>query len=99
MIEDPPLITLRRPRRRPTDEQLAGFRGVQTGFLVDAMGGRGALSGAIKACIPDQAEFCGVALTCHAGPADNLAVFAMLPVLSQGDVMVVAADDFRATAV
>lgn len=78
---------------------MAGFKGVQTGFLVDAMNGRGALAGAIKACIPEQADFCGVALTSHAGPADNMAVFAMLPVLSPGDVMVVAADDYRATAV
>jgi 4-hydroxy-4-methyl-2-oxoglutarate aldolase len=99
MIEDPPLVTLRRPRRRPTEEQIAGLRGVQTGFLVDAMGGRGALDESIKACIPVQTALCGVALTCHAGPADNLAVFAMLPVLSQGDVLVVAADACRTTAV
>lgn len=99
MIEDPPLVTLRRPRRRPTDAQLKAFKGVQTGFLVDAMGGRGALGDEIKACIPEQTDFCGVALTCHAGPADNLAVFAMLPVVSPGDVLVVAADGYRATAV
>lgn len=99
MIEDPPLVTLRRPRRRPTAEQLSAFAGVQTGFLVDAMGGRGALPVTIKACVAEQSAFCGVALTCHAGPADNLAVFAMLPILSPGDVMMVGADGYTTTAV
>lgn len=99
MIEDPPLITLRRPRRRPSDAQIQAFKGVQTGFLVDAMGGRGALGDGIKACIPEQSDFCGVALTCHAGPADNLAVFATLSILTPGDVLMASADGYRRTAV
>jgi 4-hydroxy-4-methyl-2-oxoglutarate aldolase len=99
MIEDPPLVTLRRASRRPSPEQIAALTGVQTGFLADAMDGRGALDGAIKACVAGQSSFCGVALPCHAGPADNLAVFAALPVLQDGDVLVVATDGYRATAV
>jgi 4-hydroxy-4-methyl-2-oxoglutarate aldolase len=99
MIEDPPLVTLRRPTRRPSPAQIEALKGVQTGFLVDAMGGRGALDYRIKTLAGLPAEFCGVALTCHAGPCDNLAVFAMLPVLAPGDVMMVATDSYVATAV
>ena len=40
-----------------------------------------------------------VAVTCHVGPADNLAVFAALPLLQAGDVIVAAADGYRETAV
>jgi 4-hydroxy-4-methyl-2-oxoglutarate aldolase len=99
MIEDPPLITLARPRRRPDPEALAALNNVPTGFLADALGGRGALGPAVKPTIPGQDRFTGVALPCHAGPADNLAVFAALTVLQPGDVVVAAADGFRGTAV
>jgi 4-hydroxy-4-methyl-2-oxoglutarate aldolase len=99
MIEDPPLVTLRRPTRRPTPAQIEALKGVQTGFLVDAMGGRGALDYRIGTLPGLPADFCGVALTCHAGPCDNLAVFAMLPVLTSGDVMMVSTDSYVATAV
>ena len=29
MIEEPPLLTIRRPSRRPTDAQIAAFQGVR----------------------------------------------------------------------
>ena len=59
----------------------------------------GALDAAVKPIIPSTIDFCGVALPCHAGPADNLAVFAALQVIEPGDVVVAAADGFRGTAV
>jgi 4-hydroxy-4-methyl-2-oxoglutarate aldolase len=99
MIEDAPLITLRRPKRRPTPAQLLALTGVQTGFVVDAMGGRGAVGARIRPMIGGQSVFCGVALPCHAGPADNLAVFAALELAEAGDVLVVAADGYLGTAV
>jgi 4-hydroxy-4-methyl-2-oxoglutarate aldolase len=92
MIEDPPLITFRRPSRRPTSDELAALEGTPTGFVVDALGGRGALDARIKPVVPAQAMFCGIALPCHAGPSDNLAVFASLQLLQPGDVIVAAAD-------
>ena len=61
--------------------------------------GRGAVAPDIKPVITEQARFCGVAVTCHVGPADNLAVFAALPLLQAGDVIVAAADGYRETAV
>src|SRR4051794_41943571 len=72
--------------------------GTPTGFIIDALGGRGAVAPDIKPVIPEQAIFCGVAVTCHVGPADNLAVFAALPLLQPGDVIVAAADGYRETA-
>src|SRR4051812_44740623 len=73
--------------------------GTPTGFIIDALGGRGAVAPDIKPVITEQASFCGVAVTCHVGPADNLAVFAALPLLQAGDVIVAAADGYRETAV
>jgi 4-hydroxy-4-methyl-2-oxoglutarate aldolase len=99
MIEDPPLITMRRHFPRPSAVQVNALRGAMTGHLVDAMGGRGALPWSIKPVIPEQALFCGVALTSHPGPADNLATFAALELAQPGDVIVAATDGYMGTAV
>ena len=48
MIEDPPLLTIRRGFARPSPETVARFRGVPTGNLADALGGRAAMRPAIK---------------------------------------------------
>lgn len=99
MIDDPPLIRLRRRVPRPTEAQLAALRGTPTGYVVDALYGDAAFDRAIKPVVPDQAAFCGVAVTCQVGPADNLAVFAALPLLRPSDVIVAAAGEFHGTAV
>jgi 4-hydroxy-4-methyl-2-oxoglutarate aldolase len=67
MIDDPPLITLRRKVPRPTGAQLAELNGTPTGFIIDALGGRGAVAPDIKPVITEQASFCGVAVTCPRG--------------------------------
>ena len=99
MIEDPPLLTVRRRFARPTRAQLDAFAGVPTGFVADAMNGRGALDARIKPIGRTPASFHGVAITCHAGPADNLALFGALAYGEPGDVMVCATDGFAETAV
>lgn len=99
MLDDAPLVTVRRNTPRPTPEQVAAIAGAPTGFVVDALGGRGALGPAVKPVIPEQADFCGVAVTCHCGPADNLALLAALPLLQAGDVVVAASDGYVGTAV
>lgn len=99
MIEDPPLLTIRRNFPRPSAEQVAALTGVPTGFLVDCLEGRGALGGGIRALEGTSADFCGVALPCFCGPADNLAVFGALDALQAGDVLLVGTDGFSATAV
>ena len=98
MIEDPPLLQIRRRFPRPTSTEVDAFRGLPTGNVVDAMNGRGAMDGRVKP-IAGSAAFCGVALTCHAGPADNLAVFGALAICQPGDVIICGADAFAETAV
>ncbi len=90
MIDDAPRIQLAEPLRRPLAEQVAALSGVPTGFLVDALGGSGALDYRIKPVVPEQSTFCGPAITCNAGPADNLAVIAALDSLKAGDVVIAA---------
>jgi 4-hydroxy-4-methyl-2-oxoglutarate aldolase len=99
MIADPPLLTIRRAFERPTPAQLAAFAGVQTGFVTDCMSGRGALHHRIKPLAPATGVLVGTALTCHAGPADNLAVFGALLAAQPGDVILAATDGFEGTAV
>lgn len=99
MIKDPPLLTIRRNFPRPTPEEMAAFSGVPTGYAVDAMGGRGALDYRIKPLAPATSIMVGVAITCHCGPADNLALFAALAAATPGDILVAATDGFAATAV
>jgi 4-hydroxy-4-methyl-2-oxoglutarate aldolase len=99
MIKDPPLLTIKRGFERPPAELVERFRGVPTGYLVDAMGGRGCPAHTIQALLPDRAALVGVAITCHAGPADNLAVFGALHQAESGDVIVAGTDGFTRTAV
>jgi 4-hydroxy-4-methyl-2-oxoglutarate aldolase len=63
------------------------------------MGGSGALDYRIKPAIREQDAFCGVALTCNAGPADNLALLAALESLEFGDVLVCATGSHTGCAV
>ena len=99
MIEDPPLLTIKRRFERPAAEIISAFSGVPVSQVVDAMGGRGALHHAIKPLSPGTATLVGVAVTCHCGPADNLAVFGALDAAVSGDVIVAATDSFAGAAV
>jgi 4-hydroxy-4-methyl-2-oxoglutarate aldolase len=99
MIKDPPLLTIRRDFPRPAPALVAAFAGVPTGYAVDAMGGRGALDYRIKPLAPMASPTIGVAMTCHCGPADNLALFAAMATARPGDILVAATDAFTATAV
>lgn len=99
MITDPPILKIRRGFARPSAAVLAAFAGVPTGYLVDAMGGRGCLDYRIKPLVDAKTVMVGTAVTCHAGPADNLALFGALDVARRGDVLVAATDAFTETAI
>jgi len=99
MLDDPPLLTIHRGHRRPDRALLERFRGAQTSHLVDAMDGRGAMDWQIKPCDPANASFVGPALTAFAYPADVVAVLGALWEAEAGDVIVVANDGYRGTAV
>jgi 4-hydroxy-4-methyl-2-oxoglutarate aldolase len=98
MIEEAPSIQ-RRDVVRPAAALVDALRGTPTGFVVDALGGSGALDYRIKPAIADQAGFCGVALTCDAGPADNLALIAALESVQPGDVIACATGGYTGCAV
>lgn len=98
MIEEAPSIQ-RNSIVRPAAAQVEALRDTPTGFLVDALGGGGALDYRIKPAIADQVGFCGVALTCDAGPADNLALIAALESVQPGDVLVCTTGSYTGCAV
>ncbi|WP_170979466.1 RraA family protein [Roseomonas sp. HF4] len=99
MLDNPPLLTIHRGHRRPDAALIAAFRGAQTSHLADAMDGRGALDHRIKPMDPDNAVFCGPALTALAYPADIVGVYGALAEAEPGDVIVAANDGYAATAV
>jgi len=99
MIDDVPLLTIRRTFPRPQRALVEAFIGTSTGFIVDAMDGRGALDRAIKPPPGTPARFVGTALTCRNGPADNLALCAAVALCAPGDVLVAATDGFNGCAV
>jgi regulator of RNase E activity RraA len=102
MIEDPPLLTIRRDFPRPPTDLVARLAGTPTGYMIDAMNGRGALDHAIKPMVgatPAMRRLHGVAVTCWAGANDNLALFAAVAIAQPGDVIVAATESYRASAV
>jgi len=99
MIEAPPLLRITRDFQRPSSDQIEGFKNYSTCVIADCLGGRGALGPEIQAIDPQAASFSACAVTCHAGPADNLAVFAAMNIAKTGDVIVIAADGYIQTAV
>ena len=98
MIVDPPLLTIRANFPRPEARFVAAFAGAQTGNVVDAMGGSGALDFAIKPLEPASKVMVGVALTCNCGPGDNLALFGALSIAEPGDILVAATGAFKGAA-
>jgi len=98
MIEELPSIR-QQAFNRPAREKVRLLEGTPTGFVVDALGGTGALDYRIKPAIAEHAQFCGTALTCDAGPADNLALVHALAAIQPGDVIMAAAHGHTACAI
>jgi 4-hydroxy-4-methyl-2-oxoglutarate aldolase len=98
MIGDPPVLTLRRHFERPSEAQIAAFKGVPTGFVVDAQMGQGALDHGIKPLWP-EARFAGPALTAACGPRDNTAAYVAMRIARPGDVLVLQTGDYEGAAV
>lgn len=99
MIEEPPLLTVRREFARPRPDQLEALSTATTGWVVDAQGGRAALGPAIKPVLPGAPRCHGTVVTCWCGPNDNLAIFAALAVARPGDVIVAATEGFSRSGV
>jgi 4-hydroxy-4-methyl-2-oxoglutarate aldolase len=98
VIEDPPLLEIAKAVSRPDRRLVEAFHRTPTSFIVDAMGGKGALDWRIKP-VGVPRPFAGVALSCHCGPADNLALCAAVAQCGPGDVLVAATDGFCGSSV
>ena len=96
MIEEPPPLVFAPEAERPPAELIERFR-APTSFIVDAMGGTGALDWRIKPLV--GRSLVGVALTCDCGPIDNLGFLAALAECRPGDVLVVATGGYVGAAV
>jgi 4-hydroxy-4-methyl-2-oxoglutarate aldolase len=97
MIEEPPPLVFGAAAERPPPELIDGLRGASTSFIVDAMGGSGALDWRIRPIV--GRSLIGVALTCDCGPNDNLALIAACGESRPGDVLVVATGSSASAAV
>jgi 4-hydroxy-4-methyl-2-oxoglutarate aldolase len=99
MIEERPLLTIRRNFSRPDEVSVQRYARAATVHLVDAMGGRGGLDHRIKAIDPESSTCVGTALTCYAGPDDTLAILAAFEVAEPGDIVVASTEGFKESAV
>jgi 4-hydroxy-4-methyl-2-oxoglutarate aldolase len=98
MAAQPPALTVRRRFPRPTEAQLAAFRGAPTGFVCDARGRRGALGHRIRR-LSGRGALVGTALTANCGPRDNLTAWAAIGVARPGDVLVLATGAYEGASV
>ena len=98
MIDETPLLEISRRRAAPDASLLDRLRGAPTGFVVDAMGGRGALDWRIKPLPGCPQAMIGFALTCANAPSDNLALCAAVALCRAGDVLVAATEGFSGAA-
>lgn len=98
MLDEAPRIRIGR-WNRPDVGRVDALRDVPTGFVVDALGGNGALDHRLKPAIVGQSRFHGIALTCDTGPADNLALCTALESIRPGDVLLAATGGYTGCAV
>lgn len=89
MIEEPPVLTIKKTIRRPTPDQVAALKDAPASVVADAQDG-GALHASIVPLAGGPTRAVGPAITADNGPADVLATFAALSVLQPGDVLVAA---------
>lgn len=99
MIEDPPILTLRRNFPRPDPALVAALKDVPAGYIVDCMDGSGAMHFRIKPLDPPATSVVGVAVTSDNGPADNLGSFGALAIAGAGDIVVGATGGWTGCAV
>jgi len=93
-----PKLKAARTINRARAEDIAFFRDIPVGNIVDAMGRTGALDAAIKP-VTGNNRFCGSALPVDAGPRDNLAPWGALRLAEDGDVMLVATGGYAQSSV
>jgi 4-hydroxy-4-methyl-2-oxoglutarate aldolase len=90
-MAEPAKLTIRRDFPRPTPAEIKALEHAPSGWVVDALGRRGALPHWIRP-LGAKARFVGPAMTVRTRPVDNLAPYAALKFARPGDVLVVAVD-------
>jgi 4-hydroxy-4-methyl-2-oxoglutarate aldolase len=98
MAASPPALSIRKRFARPDPQQVASFKGVQSGYVVDARGRKGALDHRVRPLTANM-EFHGVAVTVQTRPRDNLACWAALEACNPGDVLVIACSAYEEASV
>lgn len=98
MIEEPPILTIRRPSRRPTAAQIAAFEGLPTSVVSDAMMGAGVIGGGLRPLGPEVAV-AGPALTAGCPASDLLGLLGALAFVQPGDVVVATFGGYQGCAV
>jgi 4-hydroxy-4-methyl-2-oxoglutarate aldolase len=100
MIEEPKTLTIKRPARRPTADQIAAFQNAPTSFVTDAMNGKSAMDGVIKPLATNElpGHVAGPALTAGNSPGDIMATLAALNFIQDGDVVVAAFGGYQGCA-
>lgn len=96
-MADTPMLRIR-AFERPDQDLMDRFRGVPTGFLVDALGRSGGLDHRIRP-MWNSKPFVGSALTVSTTARDNLAPYAALKSARPGDVLVVETGEFDRASV
>ena len=98
MADDTPVITVKREISRPDPALVDRFRGAPSGNVSDAADRGNTLWPVVKPVTPLD-RICGVALTVDAGPHDNLAVWAALEHIREGDVLMISTGNHDGCAV
>jgi 4-hydroxy-4-methyl-2-oxoglutarate aldolase len=91
-------LTIRRDIQRPGADALKRLHQVPSGFVVDAMGRRGAIDHTIRPLL-NGPPFVGSALTVWTVPGDNLAPYAAISFSKPGDVLVIATENCESVSV
>ena len=89
---DKPIITVKRDWTRPAPDVVAKFAAAPTGNVSDAVGRAGSVDPDIKPRT-SKFRFAGTAVPIDAGKHDNLAFWAALDSVREGDVMMVSTHD------
>lgn len=90
-MPEPAKLTIRHSFTRVDAEKISAFESIPSGWVVDALGRRGALPHWIRP-ISKSNRFVGSALTVQTRAVDNLAPYAALKYARPGDVLIVACD-------
>lgn len=98
MIGNPIALRIRRDIERAPAALVAKFADAQTSFIADAQQGWNCMHHGIKP-LSRSYRFAGTAVTASGGPRDNLAAMAMLDVVQEGDVLVIATQSDESGAV